>query len=269
MIERIDRNDLVVGVGNSKIAQSIASVLAEQDKLHGKLITTSHQKSHEFMNLDILNIDSIKKFIDNYLEKYGKQKLNSVFLNSGFMNKGKSLGRHNVIKKINDKDYQVNLHFNNIILLERLSMAGIIDNNTKVIYNASIQIFDSKEGYEDYAYMKKLVSELIINDDHRNPTILCLSLVKGTTMESLFKEEKGEDSFNEFISKNMEDGQPSLGNINNVVTKILEDPQGTKGKFVLLDGGILMKNNPEIINDDFLFYDKEKDALIPCNKNLY
>jgi hypothetical protein len=61
------------------------------------------------------------------------------------MNIGDSLKRGNFFSRANDGDPEINAHLNNVVLLESLSRAGIVTPETKVIYNASVQVFDGKE----------------------------------------------------------------------------------------------------------------------------
>ncbi|MCX6822951.1 MAG: hypothetical protein NTX91_03045 [candidate division SR1 bacterium] len=257
---------LVVGTGTSKIGQSIANSLADTFEV----IKTS-KDSLDMTKLNILDVQSIQDFVQNYVERYGKNPLKVVFLNSGMMNVGSTITRSNFYRRSNNGDPEINIHLYNIVLLERLQMAGIINEETKVIYNATIQIIDEKKGYEDYAYMKRLVSNLLINDDRWDATVLCSSLVEGTTMETIFKNKLNKGSkngFEKFIKKNMPYGQPSLVDVDNAVEQILLHKEETKGKLVFLDGGAIQKNKKESITDDFLFYDNKINSLISYDKAI-
>ena len=261
IIKNIEKNKaLVVGTWKSKIWQSVANLLTE----NFDVIKTS-KSSLGIEMLDILDVQSIKKFIRNYREKYGKETLKTVFLNSGIMNSWDTINRSNFFLRANNWDPTINTHLNNIMLVERLQMAWIIDTDTKVIYNASVQIVDKKKGYEDYAYMKRLVSSLLLNDDRWNPTILCASLVKWTAMENNFKKKMNKNWnnwFGKFIEENMPHGQPSLADIDNAVEQILIHKEETRGKLVFVDWWSINNNKDKsMLNNDF-FYDKKKNSLL-------
>ncbi len=253
----IENSALVVGAGTSKIWQSIAGLLMSTFDV----IKTS-KDSLDATRLNILDVKSIKNFISNYLEKYWDKLLNVVFLNSGFLNTGDTMNRFNFYRRANEGDPSINTHLNNVLLLERLTMAKIINPDTKVIYNASVQVLQPKTWYEDYAFIKKLVSNLILNDERRNPTILCVSLVEWTSMEQTFKENMNEDNFQKYVEKNMPYWQPTLDDVNKVVDQILSQKEETRWKLVLLDWWIVEKNNPDLLTDDVLLYDKESWKLM-------
>ena len=256
---------LIVWTGSSKIWKSIASSLIN----NFDLITTSRY-SNDLSQLNILDLNSINNFIKSYLDKFWKKPINTIFLNSWFMNIGDTIDCFNFYKRSNNWDSEINIHLNNVVLLERLHKAWIISSKTKVIYNASVQIIDGKKGYEDYAFMKKLVSSLILNDDRWDATILCASLIKWTAMSKSFKEQldsKSKEWFKTFLNKNMPYGQPSLMDINHAVKQILLHKNDTRWKLVFVDWWSIINNKPDSIDDNFLFYNRKEDKLIPY-KNL-
>ena len=261
IIKKIEKNKaLVVGTWTSKIWQSVADLLAD----NFDVIKTS-KGALGIENLDILDVQSIEIFIRNYKEKYGKETLKAVFLNSGIMSAWDTINRSNFFRRANNWDPTINAHLNNIMLVERLQMAWIIDTDTKVIYNASVQIVDEKKWYEDYAYMKRLVSSLLLNDDRWNTTILCASLIKWTTMENNFKKEMNKNWstwFEKFIKENMQHGQPSLADIENAVEQILIHKEETKGKMIFVDWWSINNNKNKSMFDNIFFYDKETNTLI-------
>ncbi len=257
---------LVVWTWRSKIGQSVANLLKENfDVIH------TSKDTDDFSQLDIVNIESIDKFIDRYIDTYGRKPLNTVFLNSWYMNIGDSLKRGNFFGRANDWDPEINAHLNNIVLLESLSRAGIVTPETKVIYNASVQVFDGKEWYEDYAMMKKIVTTLVLEYQRWDATVLCLSLVEGTGMAETFKEKlnaNGNDWFKKFVEKNMPYGQPTLSDIDHAVELILSHKEETKCKIIFIDGWSLGRNKPEVIKNDFLFYDRTTNSLVSYKDKL-
>lgn len=252
---------LVVWTGTSIIGQSIAHALWDIFDV----IKTSKDSS-ESLQLDILSIPSIKLFIQQYKEKYGDKPIATLFLNSGVMNQGKDIYQsRDVIKKYNNGDKDIAIHLNNVVLLERLAMAWIITPATKVIYNASAQIVDPKSWYEDYAVLKKLVSNLILNDERWNATILCPSLVQWTAMTAKFEQACAilwKSVFAKYIKQNMPWGQPTLQDIDAAVQQIVQHPEETKQKFVFVDGGSVYKNKRNMLDNDCLVYDKNVQKLV-------
>lgn len=262
IIENIQKDPvLVVWTWTSKIWQSVANLLID----NFDVIKTSKDAA-DFTKLDILNIQSIEDFIKHYLEIYGTKPLKAIFLNSWVMNAGDTINRFNFYRRSNNWDSDINTHLYNVVLLERLQMVWIVKTETKVIYNSSVQIVDGKPWFEDYAHMKSLVSNLLLNDDRWNTTVLCASLVEWTTMVEKFKNKLNQnwaDWFQNFVKKNMPYWQPSLADIDNVVEQILLHKEETKWKFVFVDGWSVKNNKPESIDEDFLFYDKKANCLVP------
>ncbi|MEI7477285.1 MAG: hypothetical protein WCJ81_01825 [bacterium] len=113
-------------------------------------------------HLDILDIKSIHTFIKEYTKRYPNTPLDVLFLNSGIMNKGNTITRGNFFRRSNNGDKDINLHLHNVLLVEDLQRHGIITQKTKIIYNASIQIFAPKEGTEDYAFLKNMTATLLL-----------------------------------------------------------------------------------------------------------
>lgn len=262
IIENIQKDPvLVLWTWTSKIWQSVANLLID----NFDVIKTSKDAS-DFTKLDILDIQSIKDFIKHYLEIYGTKPLKAIFLNSWVMNIWDTINRFNFYRRSNNWDSDINTHLYNVVLLERLQMAWIVNTETKVIYNSSVQIVDGKPWFEDYAHMKSLVSSLLLNDDRWNTTVLCASLVEWTTMAEKFKNKLNQnwaDWFQNFVKKNMPYWQPSLADIDNAVEQILLHKEETKWKFVFVDGWSVKNNKPESIDEDFLFYDKKANCLVP------
>lgn len=57
---------------------------------------------------------------------------------------GDSIHRGNFFRRSNAGDKDINTHIYNLVLVESLERADIIDKDTKVIYNASTQIFEAR-----------------------------------------------------------------------------------------------------------------------------
>ncbi len=125
-----------MGTGSSAIGKTIAEVLSEDFSV----IKTS-KNDGDTEKLDITSVDSIKSFVSKCL-KENKKPLETIFLNSGVMNRGNTINRSNFYRRSNNGDPSINTHLYNVVLLERLQQAGLITPETKVIYNASVQIFE-------------------------------------------------------------------------------------------------------------------------------
>ena len=124
-------------------------------------------------------------------------------------------------------------------MVEQWERAGIIDENTKIIYNASTQIFGTRKGFEDYAKLKDMVANILLQDEKLDVTILALSLVKWSHMADEFEriaQKKWED-IDEYIKKNMPKWQPTLDQVAHITEKIIEHKNETKGKIICIDGG--------------------------------
>jgi hypothetical protein len=91
---------------------------------------------------------------------------------------GDTIHRGNFFRRSNEGDKDINTHMYNLVLVESLERAGIIDKTTKIIYNASTQIFGAREGLEDYAKLKSMVANILLSDETLDITILALSLVQ-------------------------------------------------------------------------------------------
>lgn len=249
---------LVVGSETSTIGQAAETALLK----NFNVIKTSKNENGERVYLDICNLESIQWFIKNFIKKYPWKKIKVLFLNAGSMIAGDTISRWNFFKRVNDGEMNINTHVYNIVLVESLQREGIIDKNTKIIYNSSVQIFSPKEWFEDYAKLKNMVSTILLEDKDLDVSVLILSLVKWTHMTKEFEKNLRERDINidEYIKDTMPEWQPSLDQVEYITEKIIEHKQETKGKFICLDWGIT-RNLSKDISKDCIYFDKKSDSF--------
>jgi hypothetical protein len=87
-------------------------------------------------------------------------------------------------------------------------------------------------------------------------------------MEEVFKtqlnkKQENETAFDEYVARTMPYGQPTLQDIDAAVLYILAHREETKGKLVFVDGGSLLQNKKELLEEDFLVYDPKTGSVLP------
>lgn len=253
---------LIVWSETSTIGKAAESAIA---KVFTTINTSKNSDSKDRMYLDITSVDSIKSFIKNYIQKYPGQKLKLLFLNSWNILRWDTLHRGNFFRRVNQWEKDLNTNIYNLVLVESLQREGIIDKNTKVIYNASIQILVPKPGTEDYAKVKSMITNILLSDENLDVTILALSLVKGSKMTDAFQKrfEENWGKMEDYIRQNMPDWQPTLDDISYITEKIIENKETTKGKIVCIDWGI-SKNLAKDDKKSCIYFDKQSNTF----KNL-
>lgn len=269
---------LVIGSETSTIGQAAERALLK----NFSIIKTSKNKEGERVYLDIANIDSIETFVKNFLTKYPWKKVKVLFLNAGNMVVGDSLddwefikfflkeyfflfmGANLELKSTNKEERKnINSHIYNLVLIECLKKEGVINEDTKIIYNSSVQMMVPKKWFEDYAKLKKVVANFLLMNKDLDVTVLALSLVKWSHMADeaqKFMEERWVN-MKAYIEENMPEGQPSLEEVEELTEKILEHKQETKGKIVCLDGGIIRGLAKED-RKDCVYFDKKRDGFV-------
>ncbi len=247
---------LVVGSETSTIGQAAETALLK----NFNVIKTSKNENGERVYLDICKPESIQWFIRDFIKKYPGKKIKVLFLNAGNMIAGDTLSRSDFLKKVNEWEKSINTHVNNIVLVDSLQREWLIDKQTKIIYNSSVQMFSPKKGFEDYAKLKSIVANLLLMDKDLDVTILALSLVKWSRMTNeveMAMKKRGED-VQEYIKKNMPEWQPSLDEVQFITEEIIRHRQKTRWKIVCLDWGII-KNLSKETSKDCIYFDKKSD----------
>lgn len=256
---------LVVWSSSSEIWKSIFNSLTDtfdviwttREKILNCIEEKQTEKNHR-MYLDISKSENVDQFIEDFLSQYWNKKIKTLFLNVWMTNAGDTIDRWNFFRRANNWDPTITTHINNLMLVESLQRKKLINENTKVIYNASIQVFLPKDGFNDYAFLKNMVSSLLLGDERLDCTILCCSLVKGTTGSDKFEKvlkEKG-SSIENYVKNNMPNWQPSLEDVNIVTKLITSHKEQTKNKYVLIDGWAFKQNyanNPKVFDEDILY----------------
>ena len=224
--------------------------------------TSKENKEGERIYLDISDVGSIKWFIENFVIKYPWRKIKVLFLNAGNMVKWDTIHRWNFFERSNAWDKDINTNVYNLLLVESLERAWIIDKDTKIIYNASTQIFKAREWLEDYAKLKSMVSNILLSDSNLDVTVLALSLVQWSHMTEEFEKmiEKKWLQMNDYIKENMPEWQPTLDQVTYITEKIIENREATKGKVICLDWWrIKLLGIP--IPEECIYFDTESDTF--------
>ncbi len=231
--------------------------------------TSKEKKEWERIYLDITDTKSITWFIQNFLQKYPWKKIQVLFLNAGNMILWDTLHRWNFFRRSNEGDKNINTHIYNLVLVESLERANIIDKDTKIIYNASTQIFEARAWFEDYAKLKSMVTNILLSDDMLDITILALSLVEWSHMAKEFEKiikEKWEDIAS-YIKKNMPEWQPTNDQITYITEKIIENKEATKGKIVCLDWWRIKSLDIDI-PEECIYFNEKTNTFVPISKKI-
>lgn len=250
---------LIVWSETSIIGKAAESAIAKTFKT---INTSKNAESQDRMYLDICNIPSIKWFVKEFSERYPGLTLKVLFLNSGNMMSGDTLDRGNMIRRINSWEKDLNTNIHNLMLVEHLQRAWIINQDTKIIYNASVQILVPKPGTEDYAKVKSMVANILLSDENLDVTVLALSLVEWSNMTDTFQKrlEKNWGNLQEYIAKNMPEWQPTLDQVSYITEKIIENREQTRGKIVCLDWWIT-KSLPKQEKIWCIYFDQQTNSF--------
>jgi len=250
---------LIVWSETSTIGKAAESAIA---KNFTTITTSKNSNSQDRMYLDITDVNSIKLFIKEFIQKYPGQKLKVLFLNSGNMMRWDTLHRGNIFRRVNEWDKDLNTNMHNILLVESLQREWIIDKDTKVIYNASVQILVPKPGTEDYAKVKSMIANILLSDENLDVTILALSLVKGSKMTETFQKrfEENGGKMEEYIIQNMPKWQPTLDDVSYITEKIIENKEVTRGKIVCVDWWIT-RNLSKEDKESCICFDRESNTF--------
>jgi len=255
---------LVVWSETSTIGKAAESALFKGFDI---IQTSKDNQSGERIYLNISDIQSIKWFIKEFMIKYPEKKIKVLFLNAGKMIIWDTLHRGNFFVRANEWDQDINTHMHNIVLVEYLQTEWIIDKETKIIYNASTQIFAAREWFEDYARLKSIVSNMLLNNKALDITVLALSMVKWSYMtselEKIMKEKWNDIDL--YIKKNMPEWQPTLNKVTKITEKIIENKEITKGKIVVLDWWRIKTLGIEIPSE-CIYFDEESDSFKAIQK---
>lgn len=257
---------LVVGSETSTIGKAAEDALV---KNFINIKTSKENKAGERIYLDICDTKSIKWFIQEFVKKYPWEKIKVLFLNAGNMILGDTIHRGNFFRRSNEGDKDINTHIYNLVLVESLERAHIIDKETKVIYNASTQIFKARTWFEDYAKLKSMVTNILLSDENLDVTILSLSLVQWSHMANAFEEimKKKWGNIDEYIKKNMPEWQPTTDQVSYITEKIIENKEATKGKIVCLDGWRI-KSLGRDIPPECIYFDEKTDKFKAISQSI-
>ena len=250
---------LVVWSETSTIGKAAENALLKNFSV---IKTSKENKEGERIYLDICDTSSIKWFIQNFIKKYPWKKIKILFLNAGNMIIWDTIHRGNFFRRSNEGDKNINTHLYNLVLVESLERAWIIDSKTKIIYNASTQIFAAREWLEDYAKLKGMVANILLSDTNLDVSILSLSLVKWSHMTDEFEKLIKNKWWNihEHIQKHMPEWQPTLDQVEYITEKILEHKEATKGKIICLDWWRI-KSLGIAIPPECIYFDKKADTF--------
>jgi len=223
---------LLIWSQSSNIWLSVKRVLSNTYSI----IETSKDYSLEVV-LDFYNKRSLEESIIKLKEILNGKKLEVVFINSGVLIAWNSLSDASFFEQEEQWNKAIRFHLHIVEFVKNLIDSNVIDGKTKIIYNASIQVFSPKKWYEDYAVLKKTTSELLMWIKGLNITILCASLIKSTKMTDYFLKELSDQWFDieEYIQQQFPKGQPTLDDLNNVVMNIIANSEATRKKYVILD----------------------------------
>lgn len=227
---------LCVWSQTSKLGISAAHQLSKLFSVVSTTKVADTNTSHTLF-LDIANTKDVLRFVSAFKEKHPNTVLSALFLNAGVMNRGKHINRFTLTRRQNAGDPEVTTHINNLVLVEQLKFAWLISEKTKIIYNASVQIFDPKEWFEDYATLKRIMTSCLLGYRSLDVTILCLALVKWTKMADEYLAHISNPD--DFIAQYMPEGQPTLAWFSHLIEKIIAEKEYTRDKFIIYDGGML------------------------------